>query len=109
MDIYNTEFFHGLISILYAALYRRIIVFGKDDRILRSLLSGLNVYNHLVVPFSATVMLELRLDDELGYFVNVLLRNSTEELFYLTIPGELYSAFQADDVHTRARYSYRYS
>lgn len=87
VDVYSTEFFHGLIFILYVVLYRHIIIFDKDDRILRSLLSGLNVYNYLVVPFSATVMLELKLDDNLGYIVNVLLRNSTEELFYLTIPG----------------------
>lgn len=59
----------------------------QDDRLIRSLLSGLDVYNFAMIPFSTAVMLELKYNNDLGFFVNIRLKNSTQDPFLLTMPG----------------------
>lgn len=74
-----------LITTIYN--YILLLLEFQDDRLIRSLLSGLDVYNFAMIPFSTAVMLELKYSHDLGFFVNIHLKNSTQDPFLLTMPG----------------------
>jgi hypothetical protein len=64
-----------------------LFMFSAHDSTIAALLSALDMYNGLLVPYAATVMVELHRLDR-NYYVQILYRNDTTvDPYVLVVPG----------------------
>ncbi|VDM68002.1 unnamed protein product [Strongylus vulgaris] len=65
---------------------RKMALYSTHDATITSLLYNLGVSNHLLPPYTSTILIELhKMDDQ--HFIKILYRNSSREAFPLQLPS----------------------
>lgn len=71
----------------WGTLSQNLWLYSAHDITLTCLMDAMGVFEPHIPPLSATLMIELRKDNNMDYFVSIYYKNSTDEPFQLTIPG----------------------
>ncbi|KAF7406002.1 hypothetical protein HZH68_005371 [Vespula germanica] len=66
---------------------RKVWIYSAHDETVANMLMTLNLFDPHCPPYTATILIELRVNSEKEYFVTISYRNTTEEPNLLTLPG----------------------
>lgn len=66
---------------------RKVWIYSAHDETLANFLMGLKIFDLHCPPYAATVLVELRVNNQSQYSVTISYKNSTNEPVLLTLPG----------------------
>ncbi|KAK2586742.1 hypothetical protein KPH14_011774 [Odynerus spinipes] len=66
---------------------RKLWMYSAHDDTVANMLMTLNLFDPHCPPYTATILIELRVDSKNEYFVTISYKNTTEEPNLLTLPG----------------------
>ncbi|XP_014203542.1 prostatic acid phosphatase [Copidosoma floridanum] len=66
---------------------RKLWIFSAHDETVANMLNTLGVFEPHCPPYAATILIELRVDARMEYFVTVSYKNSTKDAKVMTLPG----------------------